>query len=260
MILARRVALNGVQLDSLDNRILISAIDEAAGRDNISAVSLGAGDGQRITAKRRDTLDITVKFNLNIKNSDMAGRTALLNAINKWASGGGVLTVGHRSGQQLAVVLAQAPGGGDQYSWANEFTMVFRAYGVPFWEDVTATSQALEQDTSGSGSITMDCSAETIGNVTVQNKSGGEIDSVSVTVNGNEMTFTDLGLTNNAYLTIDHVTTGGACCLRARIGNTSVLALRSGADEFVMKPGANAISFSAEGDVIVTVSAKGRYL
>ena len=47
MILARRVALNGVQLDSLDNRILISAIDEAAGRDNISAVSLGAGDGQR---------------------------------------------------------------------------------------------------------------------------------------------------------------------------------------------------------------------
>ena len=39
MILKRRVALNGVQLDSLDNRILISGFDEAAGRDTIGAVN-----------------------------------------------------------------------------------------------------------------------------------------------------------------------------------------------------------------------------
>ena len=49
MLLKRRVALDGVQLDELDERIIISGIDEAAGKDTISAVGSSAGMGQRIT-------------------------------------------------------------------------------------------------------------------------------------------------------------------------------------------------------------------
>ena len=71
MILKRRVALNGAQLDSLDERIIISGIDEAAGKENITAVASANANGQRFLQKRRDTLDVTVKFVLNIKNSDM---------------------------------------------------------------------------------------------------------------------------------------------------------------------------------------------
>ena len=48
--------------------------------------------------------------------------------------------------------------------------------------------------------------------------------------------------------------------IRARIGNVSVLANRTGADDFVTKPGSNTIAYSTDGSVIVTVSAKGRYL
>lgn len=261
MILAHRAALNGVQLDSLDNRILISSIDEAAGRDNISAVSLGAGSGQRITGTRRDTLDITIKFALNIQKNNMAGRSALLDAVNAWAAPGGVLTIGNRTGKQLQVVLATAPGGGDQFNWTNEFTLVFRAYAIPFWEDVTATSVTLEQDDSGSGILTVPGSAETVGEALIQNKSGGSLDNLSLTINGHTMSFAGLGLTNNGYLTIDHVmTAGGVYAMRARIGNTSVMAARTGDDEFYLKPGANTITWSADGDVIIQVSAKGRYL
>lgn len=260
MILKRRVALNGTQLDSLDNRILITGLDEAAGKDQIGAVSLGGGNGQRITRTRRDTLDVTVKFTMNIKSNDMAGRSTLLDKINAWARAGGTLTVGHRSGKQLKVVLAQAPGGGDQFLWSNEFTLVFRAYGIPFWEDTTATTKTLAQDDSGTDTITMPGSAETVGEATIQNKSGSTLDTLSLTVNGYEMEFADLGLANNGYLVIDHIEAGGIYVKRARIGQTSVLDKLTGADEYILKPGANAISYEAGGDVIVQVSAKGRYL
>ncbi len=260
MILKRRVALNGVQLDSLDNRILISGFDEAAGRDTIGAVNLGAGDGQRITGRRRETLDVTIKFNLNIQNNNMAARDALLDKINAWAAPGGILTAGHKTGKQLNVVLAQAPGGGDQFFWSNEFTLVFRAYAIPFWENIQATSQALTQSSTGEGTLTMPGSTDTVAEVLVQNKSGGTLDTLSLTVNGYQMSFTNLGLTNNEYLTIDHLQTGGIFVKRARIGQASVLDKLTGADEFILNPGSNAISYTAGGDVIVQVSAKGRYL
>lgn len=260
MQLKRRVALGGTQLDSLDNRILISGIDEAAGKETISAVSVGGADGQRITNRRRDTLDITIKFTMNIKNSDMAARSTLLDKVNKWAQPGGVLTVGHRSGKRLNVVLAQAPGGGDMFNWTNEYTIVFRAYTVPYWEDVTATSAEMTQDDTGTGSITVPGSANTVADVTIVNKSGDTLDAVSLTINNCIIGFSGLGLANNGSLVIDHVTAGGVYAMRAKIGTTSVLAKKTGADEFVLKPGANSISWTAGGDVAITVSARGRYL
>ena len=262
MILKRRVALGGVQLDSLDSRILITGIDEAAGKETISAVSTGAGNGQRITGRRRDTLDVTVKFALKIRNDDMAARSTLLDTVNRWACNGGTLTVGHRSGKQLKVVLAQAPGGGDQYSWSNEFTMIFRAYGLPVWEDATATTKTLTQDDEGTDTIAMPGSTYTNADVTVQSKcgSGNSTDAVSVTINGTTMSFTGLDMSNNTYLVIDHVLSGGIYVLRARVGTTSVLGKKTGDDEFILKPGNNTISYTADSDVIVTVSAKGRYL
>lgn len=258
MVLKHRVALNGVQLDSLDNRILIQSVDEAAGKDTITAVSLGGADGQRITGKRRDTLDVTVKF--SIRSRDMATRSTILDNVNKWAYGGGTLTLNNRTNKNLTVELVQAPGGGDQYKWTSEYTLVFRAYAVPYWQDTTATSKTLTQGSTGSDTLNVPGSAESVANVTVQNKRGSDMGGITLNINGNEMTFTNLGLVNNGSLVIDHVMTGGVMTIRARIGNVSVLANRTGADDFVTKPGSNTIAYSTDGSVIVTVSAKGRYL
>ena len=258
MVLKHRVALNGTQLDSLDNRILIQSVDEAAGKDEISAVDIGGADGQRITNKRRKTLDVTVKFSINSR--DMATRSTILDTVNAWAYGGGTLTLNNRTNKNLTVELAQAPGGGDQFKWTSEYTIVFRAYAVPYWQDTTATTKTLTQGSTGSNTITMPGSAGSIADITVQNKSGSTLDSVTATINGYTMSFNDLGLANNGTLTLDHVIIGSKYVLRAKIGNTSVLGKRTGADEFKTKPGANAISYTAEGAVIVSVSAKGRYL
>ena len=54
MILRRRISLEPIngkeqQLDELDDRIIITGIDEAAGKDNISATSVAYRSGQRVT-------------------------------------------------------------------------------------------------------------------------------------------------------------------------------------------------------------------
>ena len=227
-------------------------------KDEISAVDIGWASGQRITNKKRKTLDVTVRFSINSR--DMATRSTILDTVNAWAWGGGTLTLNNRTNKNLTVELAQAPGGGDQYKWTSEYTIVFRAYVVPYWQDVSATTKTLTQGGTGSDSITMPGSAESVADVSIQNKSGDTLNEVTVSVNGYAMSFTNLNMANNGTLTIDHVMTNGVFALRAKIGTSSVLQYRTGADDFITKPGANAISYTAEGAVIVSVSAKGRYL
>lgn len=264
MILKRRVALGGIQLDELDERIVISGIDEAAGKETITATGLAVGNGQRITGRRRDTLDVTVKFQLKIKNGDMEARSALLDRVNAWAANGGWLTVGHRPGKRLLVVLAQAPGGGDLFNWTNEFNLVFRAYSVPYWADVAET--AVISNTTASGQVNIDVpgSAQTLANVVLENKSGGKINRAAVNAGGSKMVFTELGMVSGDSLVIDHIQKADIFYLRARIVNgsttRSVLANRSGADDLYVSPGAVNVTFSADRAVQATVTVRGRYL
>ena len=266
MILKRRVALGGVQLDELDERIIISGLDEAAGKDTITAVANAEGFGQRITGQRRDTLDVTVKFQMAIKNGDMEARSELLDKVNAWASAGGWLTVGHRPGKRLLVVLAQAPGGGDLFNWSNEFTIVFRAYSVPFWADREDTVVVGKVTASGSVAVDVPGNTGTVAGFVIENKSGAKIDKVTLNAGGSKMTFTGLNMAGNEILTIDHVQKQDIYYLRARIATAaganerSVLNNRSGADDFYVTPGSVQVNYSADRAIQPTVSVKGRYL
>ena len=68
MILSKRVALDGVQLDSVDSRILIQRVETAAGKETIDAASLWGGSGSRVTGIHRDSLDVVVSFSINEKS------------------------------------------------------------------------------------------------------------------------------------------------------------------------------------------------
>ena len=260
MILKRRASLGGVQLDSLDNRILISGIDEAAGRDSITGAG-GGGDGQRITKKKRESLDVTIRFTMKIRNDDMAAREALLQKVIGWAAPGGWLKVGSRPGQQLMVTLAQAPGSGDMFNWANEFTLVFRAYSVPFWMESTAVSAKSGVSSSGSMQIDVPGNAESVAGAVIENRSGKTINKLTLKVGESEIQFADLNLGGTDTLYIEHTIRPEIAFFRARTGNGgSVMAKRSGADDLKVKPGVNEISFSADRAVAVTVNVRGRYL
>lgn len=266
MQMARRAALNGVWLDEVDSRIVISGIEPADGKENITAVDAAAGYGQRITGWRRSTLDLVVKFRLleHGRSADgMTERSQLLEKINAWAANamdGAWLTVNYKPNRRLWVVLAQPPGEGSLWDYTKEFQVIFRAYVVPFWEDEIEISSSSGISSSGNMTITVPGNAKTEAKVIVTNKSGMTIPNVSVTVAGQTMSFEGINLGGNQALVIDHVQTGRLYYLRARIGNTSVLAKRTGANGFTVNPGENGISFSATRAVQVTVGVRGRYL
>lgn len=119
----------------------------------------------------------------------------------------------------------------------------------------------MRQQGVSSGSLTLGVngSAETVMDVSFKNTSGSTVNTFSVTAGGKTIALTGLGLANNATLTIDHDENG---LIRMKIGSTSVLDKRTAesADDLTVKPGAVSVSFTAGGAGTIQVTCKGRYL
>lgn len=271
MIFSRRVALNGDQLDEVRDAIVIRGIEQAAGKDSITATATGGPFGQRITGARRDSLDITVKFAIDIKRRDLEGRNEALEAVNAWAAaarpetGGAWLTVGHKPERRIRVALAQPAAEGDLWKWADDFSIIFRAFGVPYWEQAEANTIGTDGSSqSGYGSITIGGSAVTQVNAYIQNTSGATVNTATVTVGTKSMSFTGLAMAADETLVIDHADDG---LIRIRLrgyGGTyrSAMANRTpeSADDLTAFPGACAYSFTAQRACRMTVEWRDRYL
>lgn len=262
MQLAHRVSLGGVQLDELDERINIKAVEEAAGKDNISAVSAAAGCGQRITGRRRDTLDVTVKFSMLIGTDDLAARSELLEKVNTWAAGGGWLRVNYKENRRLFVVCAQAPGAGDPFEWTTVYTVTFRAYACPYWEEDAETTATGNSGNSGSVSLQVGGSVDTCVRISLANTSGATVDTVEVNADGKKMKFTSLGLGGNETLTIEQVIIGGQLLTQMKIGSRSVMAKRTetSADSLTVSPGVRTISWTSSRACRLTAGVRGRFV
>ena len=262
MILSKRVSLNGAQLDELDERIVITGIDEAAGKDSISAVGMAEGDGQRITNMKRESLDVTVHFRLLIRKEDLSARSALLETVNGWASNGGWLRLNYKPGRRILVALSQAPGGGDQWNWTNEFSIVFRAYSVPYWEDENETIAVSSVLSGGAVYLTVPGNTKTVLSLEAANKSGMDINNLRIVTGGQQIQYAGLALRGNQTLTIDYVQTQKLFVLRNRIGSTSVMAARMSIsdDEFIVSPGRINVQWAADRAIQLTVRCRGRYL
>ena len=114
MQLMHRVALDGVELDSVDSRIMISKIETGDGKDNVQTVSLwGDSTGSRVTNVHRDSLDITVKFRIRLKKRNMAEREEVIEKVNAWAFSGGWLTTNYKDNRRIRVFRQQAATPGD---------------------------------------------------------------------------------------------------------------------------------------------------
>ena len=268
MIWSRRVALNGVQLDEVHDAIVIRSVEPGDGKESLSAVSSAAKYGQRVTGNRRDTLDMVVKFAINIRKDNLAGRAEVLELVNAWAArarGGAWLTLNYKTNRRLRVMLVQAPGEGSLWDYTKEFTITFRAYGVPYWEDETATSQRIGGDIlAGTGSFALGGSMDAPIDAELLNRSGQTVVNASITIGGVTMSFPALRLGANETLVIDHTDDG---LLRIRIrdaGGTyrSAMGLRadSSGDDFILSPGNISASYSAQRACRLTVSWRCRYL
>ena len=262
MQLAHRAALNGAQLDEIDPRINIKGIEGGAGKDTVTSVSTGIGDGTRITGKRRDSVEINVKFSLNIRRDAITKRAAIMEAINAWAVKGGWLTVNYKPNRKLYVDEITTPGEGDLWKRFDEYTITFKANAVPYWQEENAVTARSGSGNNGSGVIQVSGSAKTMADAELQNLSGATINNASITIGEKTMTFENLGMGNGESLVIDHAYMYGKYVIRMRVGGRSVMANRTdgSADEFEIEPGPNVFGFGAQRACRLTVSCRGRFV
>lgn len=252
MILSRRVSLGGVQLDSLDNSIVIKSVDPSVPHESVNAVNRMGGFGQRMTRHHWETLEVSVKFAIDLPKTQMIARRAVFDKIIKWAIGGGWLTTNQMNGKRMYAEKAVIPSGGDMREWVSEYTIIFRAYGVPFWQDDTATADV-------SGALTVPGIIRTVCDAEIENGGSSTIDSMTVTAGNSTMEFSGLGLAAGETLKIGHGN-DGVLWIRIYSDNTyrSVLDKRTGgsADDLYVDPGVRSVSASSG---TASFSCYGRY-
>lgn len=265
MILSRRVALGGVQMDEIHEAIVIRAVDPGVPRETISTVSRMGGWGQRVTGQHWDMLEVSVTYAINVPKRQMALRRQIFDAVNAWAVRKGWLTANFMTGKRVHIDKVVIPGSGDLFSWNEEYTVVFRAYEVPFWQETTAGSTiSIEAGESGSGSFTVNGNVDTVADAVLTNAGSATVNNCEIVVDGSIMTFANLGLAVGESLIIDHTDSGR---LQIRIMDTEeeyrdAMSHRTpeSADDLVCGTGVRFVRFEADDDCALTVSCKGRFL
>ena len=257
MILSKRVALGGVQLDEIHEAIVIRRIDQGTPTESLEAVERMGGYGQRMTGQHYNLLDVTVSYAIDVPKGEMALRRQIMDAVNSWALAKGWLTVNWMEDRQMYVDHVIIPNGGDPWNWTEDYTITFRAYNIPFWQDVSASQ--VKSGTAAKGRIwlTANGNMNTPLDVSFRNMSGMTINTISISTNGKSISLTNLGLSGSGTLDISHGTDG---LLQMKIGSTCVYEKYTGADDLLLTPGNNAIDYTAARAGILTASCIGRWI
>jgi hypothetical protein len=257
MILSRRVALNGVQLDELDDAIVIQRIDPGTPSRNIGTTSMMGGAGQRITGEHWETLDVVIEYGINLPKRELELRREIFDMVTAWALAGGWLTVNWLPNRRVWVDKVEISNGGDMWEWTNNYTLTFKAYSVPFWVDETPTTETAQQVASGVLSINVGGNVRSVLDVLFENRSGMTINNFRISAGGNELVLTSIALGGDESLQISHGTDG---LLRITAGSRSVLDKRTGADDLYVMPGSNVVSVASDRAGALTVMSYGRYI
>ena len=263
MRLKHRVALNGAQLDELDERVLVLGVTEGAARLNITTANRFGG-GLRVASEVRDALDVSVRFGIRLRSSanELVQRSEIFEKVTAWAMGGGWLTSNIRPDRRIYVRCAQLPAAGDQAEWASEYTITFRAYGVPWWQGTNPTNFTTSTTKGSSKMLEIAGTADSVLEFSLQNTSGAEMSTFTISAGAYSFAFSGLGLMPGETLEVDHDPEG---LLRIRIQGTggawrSAMDKRTGSDELRVQPGSVVVQWAAQRVGLLTVRCYGRYV
>ena len=281
MKLTRRVKVCGTQLDELAPEIVIQGVDLGNSKENISAVDRLGGFGQRITGAHWQTLEASVKVGINVPKINQSKRAQIWEQISNWCankSGWLSITFDGRStlmlpgpewkgttgggstvyqNRRMYVDKVIMPSAGDLYKWTDEYTIIFRAYNVPFWQDETATTVSSGVSKGMNIMLTVPGRVLTPVDVTFVNRSGQTINNFQVQTNQSVITLTGISLGGSATLTISHGTDG---LMSIKKGSTSLYEKYTGSDDLLIGPGNQVISYSTDRAGLLTASVFGRYV
>lgn len=260
MILSRRVALNGAQLDELYARIVIRGIETGVPKESIQGVNLMGGFGQRVSAQHWETMDVSVTFAIDVKKTDLITRRRIWEDVCSWAMSGekGWLTVNYMLDRRFFVDKVILPAPGDLRNWMSEYTIIFRAYNIPFWQEEYPAKVTKTNSNGGTMTLQVGGHYPTVVDAEFKNTSGSSMSIFSITAGGNQISLTGLELANNETLKIHHGTDG---ILRITEGGRNAYGKQSvgGANDLTVNPGPVTVVVAAQRTGNLTVSAIGRY-
>ena len=259
MILSKRVALNGEQLDEIHERIVIRSVDTSVPHEDVQAVSRMGGWGQRLTVNHWETLEVTVNWAMDVPKKEMALRREIYEAVTAWALQKGWLTVNFMPKRRMRVDKVVVPSSGDLWQWTSEFPITFRAYAVPFWQDTDVTETVVRQITNDTVHMDIPGIADTVLNVSFQNISGAVNDEFSIRAGSSLIDLKGISLGGTETLTISH---GTDDLLKIKAGTRSVYSkLQPGSSDMLrVSPGNAVIEIASKRAGKLTLSCNGRYL
>ena len=263
MKLTRRVSFGGVQLDTVDASIVVRSADPGVPQESVSAAGLFGGWGQRITSRHWDMIEASVTFAIDLPKKSVEARRTVFDKAIKWAANAAnrELTMTPMGTRKLIVDSVVLPGSGDLWNWTDEYTIGFRAYFVPFWQDATATTvtDTLVADTEKVKTVSVPGSAPNVLDVSFKNTANSATATFEVNVNGKTLKLTSLALANGKYLLITH---GTDDILRITEDGVSAYGKQTagGAEDLYLNPGNNTVKVKASTAGEIILSCKGRYL
>ena len=255
------VALNGTELHSIDQAIVLQGVDEGAASWNITTGSRAGNSGQHVNGIEKRTRDVVVNFAVN-EMRDLTRRAYILQQVCAWAANGGDLTVSYRDRQMLRVRCAALPAVKSLDKWAETYSITFRAYEVPFWQSMDPESVAISAATSGSATLMVKESAGGKLCFTAANNSGNTVNALAAATASAAIGFQNLGLLSGEMLILDY-DKNDVQRIRILNGSTyrSALDKRTAvsADDLILKFGANSLSVESTYAVAWNLYTYGRW-
>ena len=222
MISRYEAVLNGKQLSAVNKNLLILDIRHTEPERKLETVQLGSGDGLFVLGSHTESAGVQIDFQLRIY--DTATRMKALQAVITWARKGGILTVSDRKDQQLHVVMDKAPVISSAMRWLDTLTVSFKAYGVPYWENIEETKLSLTGKTATGTLKIPGNGGDAMLHVTVTPKAA--MTSLKVTCGSRAINLTELSVPKGTVVTIGYNDKG---IFEIKAGTESLLAKRSAA-------------------------------
>lgn len=257
------VALNGVELHSIDPAICIQRIGEESPQMEASAGNRAGGDGQHLNSLTRKTDDISVQFGIDLPKRETLHRAEILQQVNAWASVGGDLSVNYRDRQKMRVRCVSLPEIDGVDRWTENYEIRFRAYETPYWQSMDRESVTATAGTAVNTTLSV---RETAGgklSISAANSSGSTVNEFAIAANNRHFAFENLGLANGETLVIDYderdiqrigiISSGGV--FRSAIAKRTV----TSNDDILLNFGLNQISMTADAAVALTAYTYGRW-
>lgn len=256
-----QVALNGAQLHEIDESVIVQQVIEQAPTLKRATIASGTHVGQLPTTLDRLSLDVQVVFSLRGKD-DRAKRMQTLQRIAAWATDGGWLTVNYRTGERLRVECDALPNVGDIKKWNGTYTLTFRAYAVPYWQQ-TAANESTASAASGSVTLSRGGNAEAPLLFSYKNTGSADVNAVTVTCAGQKIALSGLALKPGETVALEYDDRRNMQSIRIAGGSAARDArpYRSAdsSDDIMLRAASNAVGYSASAAGQWTFRTFGRW-